>query len=261
MIVLIDGDVFAYDACKSRAKTDEHGNKYWQTSYEGHGGFSDEENDEYLENSYMNFVKLIAAVKEKFFAENAFIAVKQNDNYRDDIYSEYKANRRKPEALSNPFVPLIRDRAVTQGLAIPAINREADDLLSIWAYQAIASGDPYVIASIDKDLDCIPGTHYNPRKAIVYEVSVVEANQFFYKQLLMGDPTDNIPGIPGIGPAKAASILEGIEDEDELQVVVQLSYQDFFGEDWRNQLLSNGKMLYLQRHANDFFTLDGWVKL
>lgn len=261
MILLVDGDIFAYNACKSRVKVDEHGNKFWQTSYEGHGGFSDEENDKYLEDSYKEFRRLIVGAKEKFYADVMLVAVKAGDCFRDDIYSEYKANRRKPPELSNPFVPIIRDRAVGEGLAVPSINLEADDLISTWAYQAMHAGDPYIIATIDKDLDCIPGRHYNPRKEVDYMVSVEEARKFFYTQLLMGDPTDNIPGIPGIGPAKAKSLLEGIDDEDEQQVVVQLSYQDFFGEDWRNQLLSNGKMLYLQKHPSDFFTLKGWVEL
>lgn len=75
---------------------------------------------------------------------------------------------------------------------------EADDALGIAQCQA-GCGEDTIICSIDKDLDGIPGWHYNfskNRKADgTYIVSEVNANRFFYKQILSGDSTDNIPGM------------------------------------------------------------------
>ena len=70
------------------------------------------------------------------------------------------------------------------------VGQEADDALSIAAC-TLGHG----IATIDKDLDGCPGWHYNWAKENIYYVTEVEANRFFYTQMLTGDSTDNIPGL------------------------------------------------------------------
>jgi 5'-3' exonuclease len=256
---LIDGDIYAYMACESRAVRDDQGRIQYKTAYEGHLTYTDTENEEYLERSWKRLKKLLSEVREKFFATHALTAVKSDVNFRDSIYSEYKANRRKTLDKTNPFVPILRERAVEVGIAVEAIGREADDLLCMWAHQAMAANEPYIIVSIDKDLNCIPGPHFNPNKGTLYDVSADDASRFFYTQLLTGDSTDNIPGVPGVGPIKAEKLLKDADGEDEYQLVVASTYQDAFGDGWHGQLLSNGKMLYLQKHEDDFFNLNGWT--
>lgn len=107
--------------------------------------------------------------------------------------------------------------------AIVSNGCEADDLLGIEQMSYFRNGsEDSCIVSIDKDLNCIPGWHFNPgliRKGIVvkepsrYLVSPKEALHFFYTQLLVGDTADGIKGAIGIGPAKAKQILEGCETE------------------------------------------------
>jgi len=66
----------------------------------------------------------------------------------------------------------------------------------------------YVIVHIDKDLDQIPGTHYNFNTRKVYEVTKQEAMLNLYTQVIEGDDADNIQGIPGCGPVMAKKMLQ-----------------------------------------------------
>lgn len=273
MLALIDGDVIAHKACKSRfSKKAPDGMPYAEIQEMVHDRkahvFSKEEDRAYLEDSWKNFEKMVDEILEATFAEESLMAVKSPLNFRDDMYPieivnnkavwGYKANRWKPEGQSNAFVPVLRQLAVHEMDAVEAVYREADDLLRMWAEQAMLAGDPYVIVSVDKDLKCIPGKHYNIHERKFSVVTPREATRFFYQQLLSGDTTDNIPGVPGIGPVKAEKFLYNIHEEDELQEVVVEMYMNAYDNSWFDMLMSNGKMLYLQKHALDFFTARGW---
>ena len=94
--------------------------------------------------------------------------------------------------------------------AVMADGMEADDLVSIWAYEARELELPYCVVGIDKDLLQIPGNHYNFNKQEGQFVDDDTANLNLMLQCLTGDSTDNIPGIKGIGPKKADKILSGI---------------------------------------------------
>jgi DNA polymerase-1 len=88
---------------------------------------------------------------------------------------------------------------------------EADDTVASYARLCRDSNVPYVVCSIDKDLKQIQGSHYDYKHERLTQVSATEAAFLLFKQTLMGDRTDNIPGIPGIGPVKAEKMLEGKE--------------------------------------------------
>jgi DNA polymerase-1 len=251
MLLLIDGDVLAYMACKERKSTK--------------GGFDDEdasyslkEDEDYLEESWKNFLKLLNDICETHWSPDYLMAVKSSFNFRNLLYSDYKMNRHKDMSKTNKFVTLIRKRAVEESLAIEAFNREADDFLRMWSHQATAAGDAYTVVSNDKDLFCIPGKHYNPKTGVTKTVGHFEAKKHFYEQLLKGDNVDNIPGIPGIGPKKAEAALFSCINENDMQEVVVDTYINYYEEKWYDMLLSNGKMLYLSKHYDDFFTISDW---
>lgn len=225
---------------------------------EGDYEFSKKEDEEYLEKCYREFNFLLTSTIDAVFAEDYCMAVKGPHNYRDTVYDQYKANRAKDPKKVNHFVPVLRELAVFEDKAIEAIGREADDLLRIWAEQARAADVPYIIVSVDKDLDCIPGKHYNIKKNLFYDVTPLYATRFFYQQLMSGDPTDNIPGIPKIGPIKAEGFLKGVDDEAEMQEIVVMQYITAYGDLWYDQLLSNGKLIHIQKTEHDFFSIDSW---
>ena len=134
--------------------------------------------------------------------------------WRKSIYPQYKASRktkRKPlcytalrqEILSNP-----------NGFCYSAI--EADDLIGLFA---TIDSDPDaqipIIASVDKDLKQIPGWHvWMGREPEL--VNTADAERFTYQQYLSGDPTDDIPGCPGIGVKRAAEKVASFDLSDEV---------------------------------------------
>lgn len=130
------------------------------------------------------------------------------NNYRHEVATikPYKGNRKQPKPV---HYDAIRDYLVNVHGAVIVDEMEADDILGI------KQTDETIIASIDKDLDMIPGWHYNWRKEDLYYVERDEATRNFYRQLLTGDSTDNIVGIPGIGPKKADAILNTVDGQME----------------------------------------------
>lgn len=140
------------------------------------------------------------------------------------LLPEYKANRTEmPEALQQQM-PLIRELTALMGYPIKAVNGiEADDLLASAAQQLAAKGDEVIIVSADKDLgQCVapgisqllPAPTANPRigwrkldRAAVEERFGVPPEQIADYLALVGDSSDNIPGLPGVGPKTAAKWL------------------------------------------------------
>ena len=123
-------------------------------------------------------------------------------NFRYGIYEDYKKSRhssgsRKPLVYLDLRRKLIEEREDHRYFK----NLEGDDCLGI-----LQKADT-VCCTIDKDLRCIPGSHYNFDKKEHYEVSHEEARQFFLAQSLAGDVTDGVPGIKGVGMKTAAKIL------------------------------------------------------
>ncbi len=264
MLAIIDGDVLCYQACRARwekkAKI-EDGKSFIRLDEQGKRiqlEWTKEEDREYLEESWENFKKDLQTLLDSLYCTEYLMAVKGPDNFRNLLYPEYKLNRHADPNKQNVFVPILRKLAVAEDYAIESTGREADDLLRIWAEQARAAGDDYVICSIDKDLKCIPGNHWNMKKNEKFLISEMEALRFYYEQLLKGDPTDNIPGVPRVGEVKASKLLQDKTTEEEFQEIVVEQYINAYGDDWYSYLNSNGKMIYLQKHENDYFSCSNW---
>lgn len=98
--------------------------------------------------------------------------------------------------------------------AIEAPPVEADDLIGMAADTFRKSNKEFAIVSLDKDLNCIPGIHYNSVNDEVYTVTDEDARVNFYKQCLTGDDTDNIPGLPGIGLKTAEKIVNNTDKSE-----------------------------------------------
>jgi hypothetical protein len=141
------------------------------------------------------------------------------DNYRDAIATirPYKGNRDK---LARPVhYEAIREYLVRVWGATVVQGCEADDEISVIARNPEYSG--CVIASIDKDLDQIPGKHYDFVKRVHYVVTDDDAELCFYRQCLSGDAVDNIPGCFRMGYAKAERLLEATPRNEWWAAIVE----------------------------------------
>ena len=154
--------------------------------------------------------KSLDIIRRDTLCNDPLIAVKGKGNFRKDLYPDYKAKRPTLEDDVRERLAYGHNYLVEEHGAVMADGMEADDLVAIWAYEAMAEGEHHVIAGIDKDLLQIPGEHYNFGKGTTTHVDVDTAHYNLMVQCLTGDNTDNIPGIKGIGPKKAEKILNGI---------------------------------------------------
>src|SRR5210317_106589 len=271
-LLIIDGDVLAYHACRPRylkkssihrgivhIELDEKGKK---KEFE----YTKEEDEEYLEESWNNFKNDVQHLCDHLWAEDYVMAVGGRYNFRKTMYPNYKMNRHREGVKQNEFVPIIRKRAAEEGMAVFADYREADDYIRIWAEECRENGIDFIICSIDKDLKCIPSKFFDTRKDkkgnFTHKVEVIsekKALRNYYGQMLMGDGMDNIPGIPGLGPKTAEKLLKFVQTEEEMQEIVVDEYIKAYGfEEWRDYLLSNGKMIHLQKKLNDYFFIRDW---
>ncbi|MBL8642415.1 MAG: DNA polymerase I [Rhodospirillaceae bacterium] len=146
--------------------------------------------------------------------------------FRNEIYKDYKAHRPPPPEELIPQFDLIRD--ATRAFNVPAVEMagfEADDLIATYAKQAEKKGIDVVVISADKDLMQLvrPGVRLrDPMKntdigdAQVMEKFGVPPNKVIDVQALMGDSSDNVPGVPGIGQKTAAELINTYGDLDTL---------------------------------------------
>ncbi len=137
--------------------------------------------------------------------------------FRNDLFDGYKAHRPEvPEDLIPQF-PLIREAVKAFNVAcLEQEGYEADDLIATYALQALEAGADVTIVSSDKDLMQLvrPGiVMYDTMKnkaigeAEVEERFGVPPKKVIEVQALIGDSTDNVPGVPGIG-VKTAALLD-----------------------------------------------------
>ena len=137
--------------------------------------------------------------------------------FRNEIYSDYKANRSEaPEDLAPQF-DYIRKSVLAFNLpAVELINYEADDLIATYADQILKQGAKVTIVSSDKDLMQLFKKNvriYDPMKnKFISEDDIqnkfgVDSTKVIDVQALAGDSSDNVPGVPGIGVKTAAELI------------------------------------------------------
>jgi 5'-3' exonuclease len=181
-----------------------------------------------------------------------FFSDSLENNYRYKLYPLYKSSRLKAPKPKHHWAlgKFIEDE---WGVTV-AKGEEADDLLGIYQTEGlevphVKGDDPTIICSIDKDLLQVPGRHFNFVKGEFYEVTWLDGLKSFYKQLLTGDRTDDIPGIRGIGPVKAGKLIDPCETEQEMVEVVRSMWQD----DEKVDLY--GKLLWVRREPEEMWRL------
>lgn len=140
--------------------------------------------------------------------------------FRDDLYSEYKAQRPPmPDDLRGQIAPL---HECVRALGLPLLcieGVEADDVIGTLAHQATRAGRDAVISTGDKDMVQLVNAHItlvNTMKSETLDEAGVESKFGLPPALiidylaLMGDKVDNIPGVPGVGEKTAVGLLQGM---------------------------------------------------
>ena len=148
-------------------------------------------------------------------------------SFRADLYADYKANRPPmPDELRAQVGPLLE---AIEAMGIPLLRIEgveADDVIGTLARQATASGTATVISTGDKDFAQLVDGHVtlvntmdNTKldRAGVEQKFGVSPEQIIDYLALVGDTSDNIPGVPGVGPKTAAKWLQQYGDLDTLK--------------------------------------------
>tara|TARA_B100001057_G_scaffold349873_1_gene351330 strand:- start:25 stop:2790 length:2766 start_codon:yes stop_codon:yes gene_type:complete len=147
-------------------------------------------------------------------------------NFRNEIYSEYKANRAEaPEDLAPQFEYIRKSVKAFNLPSIELLNYEADDLIATYSKQITEAGAKVTVISSDKDLMQLVSKKvrlFDPMKSrVIGEKEVIEKfgvkpDQVIDVQSLAGDSSDNVPGVPGIGIKTAAELINKYKNLDKL---------------------------------------------
>jgi DNA polymerase-1 len=194
----------------------------------------------------------------------AVVFDKSEKTFRNDMYPDYKAHR--PDAPDDliPQFPLVREAVLAFDLpSIEQLGFEADDLIATYVRQACEIGARATIVSSDKDLMQLVNdgvVMYDTMKdrrigrAEVIEKFGVPPEKVIEVQALIGDSTDNVPGVPGIGVKTAAQLIGEYGDLETLLARAGEIKQ----EKRRQSLIDNAE---LARLSKKLVTLDDSVKL
>lgn len=230
MRALLDGDIYAFRSAAA-SENDDLGIAIWRM-------------EEMIDNTLA-----------ETSADEFSIYLSGANNFRYQVYPEYKANRppERPRFLSD-----LKQHLTDKYGAITSDGCEADDLLGIEQ----CSSENTIICSIDKDLRMIPGHHYSfeiggkitkgPRTGETWvkpmELTFVEPlaglRQFYY-QMLVGDTADNIKGAIGVGKVNATRILADCTNEQEFYEAIEPHFS------CEEEILMTGQCLWIWRKPND----------
>jgi DNA polymerase-1 len=194
----------------------------------------------------------------------AVVFDKSEKTFRTEMYPDYKAHRPDPPGDLIPQFPLIRE--AVRAFDLPCVEQggfEADDLIATYVRLACEAGATATIVASDKDLmqlvnDCVVMYDTMKDRKIgipeVIEKFGVPPAKVIEVQALIGDASDNVPGVPGIGPKTAAQLIGEYGDLETLLARAGEIKQ----EKRRQSLIDNAEMARLSKKL---VTLDDHVAL
>ena len=185
---------------------------------------------------------------------NGAIFIKGKDNFRYQVDAAYKGNRK------DNIEPEVKDRIddlyeYCKDFSIQSDGGEADDYCGIAAELALQDNKRYIVCHIDKDLDCIPGWHYNFRKDTLYYVEPEDGYRFLMMQILTGDATDNIQGLRGVGPKTAEKLINGVPNNLLWSKVIDI-WIEKCGDNWEPFFLKCANCIYIRESDEDLKPLS-----
>lgn len=202
--LLIDADVFAYQAASALEEAVEWEEGFWTWSVS-------------FDAVCNRTLQMVESAKETLKADRAILCLTDpKHNFRLDVLPTYKTHRR---TVRKPLVLFyLKEWLVENHDAKLMPGLEGDDLMGILA--TMPHKDERIIVSIDKDMKTIPGNYVRTRAIVgedgaelvgawdVTQVSAFDANANWLKQTLSGDVTDGYDGCPGIGATIADKIID-----------------------------------------------------
>ena len=211
--VLLDGDVYLFQAASAVQQECDWGDGVWST----HASLPDA-CDKFLEDTN--------AVRKYFDCDRMVVALSDPSGryFRHDIFPSYKEKRRntRKPILYNALRKWCEEEYHT--LTKPGL--EADDVLGVMATRNTGpSWGEKIIVSPDKDMGTIPGMWSVGAGDKAMPVSEWDAVKAHMKQTLTGDTVDCYPGCPGVGPVKAQRILDEDGDEYDLWLNVVMAFE------------------------------------
>lgn len=222
--LLVDGDIVAYrsaGACKP---------------------------GEPVEHARQNASTFLASLPTKFPDTSAIdVYVSGRDNFREAVAvtRPYKGNRDRSK-IPEHKTAVVDYMIHSKWSAWSVDGCEPDDIMG--CEQFAAPDKSTCIVSIDKDMDMIPGWHYNWVKKNLYYVRMPEANRNFYVQLLVGDTVDNIQGVPGLGKVTANKLIVADRgDPTTWGRIVREEYKKAYGTRWEEVLDEHVKLIWIWR--------------
>lgn len=164
-------------------------------------------------------------------------------NYRIShaVTHPYKGNRKQPKPKHLKF---LRRHLVEEYSAEVIHGEEADDALG---YNQTETS---VICSLDKDLNMIPGWHFNFVSWETYYINEYLAIKNFWTQMLVGDVADNIKCIRGLGPKKVEKLYAHNPTLEEMQCIVGLQYA-IHEDNPEDRLIENGRLLWIKQKKDE----------
>lgn len=216
------------------------------------------------------FLNMILPILSAAKPDDKFVCVfdASRQTFRMNIYPEYKANRSETPADLIAQSLMIREALSALGMPVLCVpDVEADDVIATLARQNCHGTDTTRIITSDKDLmqlvsDCVylyDGMKGRDiRTPEVLEKFGVTPDRVVDVQSLMGDSSDNVPGVPSIGPKKAAELINEFGSLDALYA----NLDSVKNERTRNALRDNREMAYISRRLvtlKDDVDLSGLV--
>lgn len=187
--LLIDGDLYLYQACAAAEEEVDWGDDIWSLSTD-------------LKVAKKIFNNRIKEFCERLDSDEILVCFTTGENFRKKVLPTYKGNRkstRKPVG----YKEMVR-WAYEEYPCVDQDGLEADDIMGILQSAKTA---PTCIVSDDKDMRTIPGKLYRPMSDELMQIKDSEADHWFLTQCLVGDATDGYSGCPRIGPKTAEKVL------------------------------------------------------
>lgn len=250
-VAIIDLDSVLFSAAfgkKIKIGEENDGSPIYQRDEKGRLVYEDKSEEEMKQSLDDIIIDILTNLNTNKYI--AYVKGKSTGAHRYKAYKDYKSKRPKESPVWWNF---IKNYSIDRWKAITVDIIEVDDAVNITRL----SLDNSIIVAIDKDLLNLEGTHYNWRTNEFITISKEEASFSFWRDMIVGQSGDGVPGLPGKGQSYYINnIRNNITDIQQLPIAVLSSYIKYLGESEGIQLFySNYQCLkILDKYEDEIYT-------